>query len=421
MQLLDESACDKAELDMGDRDMTTDADSVSNGLSRFTISDDTKVRYLDDDSCYPPPRSSKCSGLGSSTGILTPLCSSADNGSLSSTCSTIFEGSTTLEAPVEYWAPHMPFSSQPVVQYTIGPGPPCINTLEARPPPRVYLDEYVAYSLQLYESYDIPEPTPEPVVTTPRRNFGSYTSFTSLLPKEFQPEPKRLSTIERSISPPTTPPHVLEQTSNRKKYHLVIHYTRRPTRNSTKETKFVPCPGGKHQGRDDLDYAMHVWKWFFHEKTKMKWDDVVSGKHIVTGRRDSGVSLSEDIDDPAPDSTGFVTKPPAIVPSKLERKDSAVWEGNDTPLALQDISQQCAKKPFTYVPNQKKYIERIAKHYGEYYEEDWLSLDLGKLKFDIAPDTMKVVAESKPAFQVCDENMDACECGAADEVSKQND
>lgn len=323
---------------------------------------------------------------------------------------------TALEAPFEYWEPHLPFSVHPIISYTRGPASPCMQTPEQRPSPRVHIDDHIAYSLQLYESYDRPSFPSKPAETMPQRNLESYTSFKSLLPQELQPEAKRPSTVERSISPPGTPPHATEETPNRKQYRLVVHYTTRQTRNSLKTEDLVPRRSGKDQGRDDLAYAMDIWTWFFNQKTKMKWNDIVAGKHAVACRRDSGVSLPDDMNIESSSSIRFNVKPPAITPSKPEPDAVTAKEAKDKPLALQDISQDYTRQPFRYIPNQSKHIARIAKHYKDHFEEEWLHVDMDKLKFHSQEEALKVVAESKPAFQICDDPIAAtCDCGQVEE------
>jgi len=290
----------------------------------FTVNNDTDAHYLEDETCCTGRKTMRRSSEDLHDGQSSPT-DAQDHDSVVSNLTTRLQalklGSGLLTSSISHWPQHIPFSTYPIASYApdIGPVGTWIN--EPLLPPRVDVPQPFAYSLQLYETFERPDPplqdtmpTPESISESTSNPSSSRTDACTLSIITGAPSAPFKACSSASLPSSSTQAHPSQQ----KRYALYLHYTKKAAganpKLKVKETTELAPKGST------WEFAYDMFKKFFRKKTGLSWEDAScglnGGDHCVEtdARRDSGVGLSlEDVD-----TVAIFSKPFAYVPTSTQ-------------------------------------------------------------------------------------------------------
>lgn len=321
----------------------------------FTVNSATVAHYLDDNNCCLGRTVARRFSEDLHDGHSTPA-GAGDHVSAVSNLTMRLQAlkldAGLLTSTFSHWPQHIPFSAYRVTPYTPGADQTGTFLNEPLPTPRVNIPQPFAYSLQLYESFDRPDPPPTDTMLTPesmsQSTFNSFTSHTdaSLSPTISAGWSSSLAEACSSASLTSSQPRL--HPSQEKRYALYLHYTKKAANANPKmkvnETTELAPKGST------WDFAYDMFRKFFRKKTGLGWDEArgVGGVGATAKktdrRRDSGVVVRLDTGDQ--DHVG---------------------------LGLQDTATVAiTRKLFKYLPIDTQDLAYIDKKYANRYGEDWL-------------------------------------------------
>lgn len=317
-----------------------EVEKASRMLQRFTISDSTVLRYLDDFSC------SEESLLKGVTSVNTsrPWPDMVDP--------------PPAKGLFEAWDQHLPFSAYPVTTYD-----PELTVDDAYGAPlarRVYVPQPFAHTLQVYESFDHNEDRKiSSSILTPTT---TNTSFTTYLSQSSQCDASTLASSSETL---TGCSERIMGTKKEKKYYLLHQYTRKG-----KGSFPVPAEPLIPMG-SSFDTAFKVFCTFFKRKTGVSWEEAKQGSVSVAICE----SNTQDVNN---ESKGLTRTQSPNSGSSTEVSDRAGVAVNATGTlgasffksSPQTTEEQ--SKPFRYVPNAAEDLQEISNAYAERYREKWL-------------------------------------------------